>query len=105
MRVVAIVVCWTATGCDKLFGLGPLDPPELLLVFKSNRNTSSLRAWQATRSGRGETFSSPVLVPGMENTTVFGLDISPLLRRRRESVIGDTHLADRRIFIARDAVA
>lgn len=48
----------------------------LLLVFKSNRSGSS-RAYQTMRGSVIEQFSTPALVPGLESTTINGLDISP----------------------------
>lgn len=46
-----------------------------MIVFKSDRGGNGPRAYQATRTSG--VFSSPVLVPGLENMPVYGLDVSP----------------------------
>jgi hypothetical protein len=83
----------TRSGLDQLFAVGgaianvnsnadDTDPAitadGLLLVFKSDRGTSGVpQAYQATRSGLATTFTTPVLVPGLEGEDVYGLDVSP----------------------------
>lgn len=49
----------------------------LMIVFISERSGTGPRAYQATRSSRTAAFSAPQPVPGLENTAVHGIDVSP----------------------------
>lgn len=49
----------------------------LMIMFISERGGNGPRAYQATRMSRTAPFSVPLLVPGLMNTPIVGVDVSP----------------------------